>query len=162
MKSIVVAYDQKHGIGADNDLLWKRDLPADLRHFRELTTGNSVLMGRKTYDSIGRPLPNRQNIVISRSAPTIEGVTVVRTLEEAFTISTHDIYVIGGGSVYAQAIDSVDVIYATEVDAVFPEATVFFPALPNETWTEIERLHHDADESNAYPYDFVTYKRNTL
>lgn len=159
MKSIVVAYDRRRGIGADNDLLWKRDLPADLRHFREITTGGTVIMGRKTYDSIGRPLPNRQNIVVSRSNLTIEGVTVVSTLESAFAVSEHNVHVIGGGSVYAQALDSVDTIYATEVEAEFPHATVFFPDLPSADWAEVAREHHDGDENNAYSYDFVTYKR---
>lgn len=159
MKTIVVAYDRKRGIGADNELLWKRDLPADLRHFREITSGGTVIMGRKTYDSIGRPLPNRQNIVVSRSELNIEGVTVVNSLDEAFAISQQDVHVIGGGSVYAQALGSVDIVYATEVDAEFPQATVFFPALPSDEWLETAREHHDADESNLYGYDFVTYTR---
>lgn len=159
MKSIVVAYDQKRGIGADNDLLWKRDLPADLRHFRDITAGGTVIMGRKTYDSIGRPLPNRQNIVVSRSNLSIEGVVVVGTLEEAFALSERDIHVIGGGSIYEQALDSIDVVYATEVDATFPQATVFFSALPIDIWVETAREHHDADDENKYAYDFVTYQR---
>lgn len=158
MKSIVVAYDKRRGIGADNDLLWTRDLPADMRHFKEITIGATVVMGRKTYDSIGRPLPNRQNIVVSRSDLDIEGVRAADTLEAAYAASEHDVYVIGGGSVYAQALSDVDVVYATEVDAEFPQATVFFPALGDD-WCETAREHHDADESNAYAYDFVTYKR---
>lgn len=158
MKSIVVAYDRHRGIGADNDLLWKRALPADLRHFRDITTGATVVMGRKTYDSIGRPLPRRQNIVVSRSELALDDVTVVGTLEDAYAASEHDVYVIGGGSVYAQALSDVDTVYATEVDAEFPQATVFFPALDDE-WHETAREHHAADDSNAYAYDFVTYER---
>ncbi len=158
MKSIVVAYDRKRGIGADNDLLWKRDLPADLRHFRDITTGGTVIMGRKTYDSIGRPLPNRQNIVVTRGNLALEGLTVVGSLEDAFAASKHDVHVIGGGSVYAQALNDVDVVYATEVDAEFPQATVFFPPL-GEAWCETAREHHDKDDNNAYAYDFVTYER---
>jgi dihydrofolate reductase len=162
MISILVAYDHKNGIGADNDLLWQRDMPADLRRFKELTTGNAVIMGWKTYESIGRPLPNRQNIVMSRSArDTAEGVEIVGSLEEAYAAVEpgRETFVIGGGQVYAQALDSADRVLATEVDAVFDEATVFFPVLDMTIWKEAAREHHDADERNKYPYDYVTYER---
>lgn len=162
MISILVAYDHKNGIGADNELLWQRDMPADLRRFKELTTGNAVIMGWKTYESIGRPLPNRQNIVMSRSArDAAEGVEIVGSLEEAYTAVEpgRETFVIGGGQVYAQALDSADRVLATEVDAVFDEATVFFPVLDMTIWKEAAREHHDADEHNKYPYDYVTYER---
>lgn len=155
----MVAYDKQRGIGATNDLLWKRELPADLRHFREITLGGTVIMGRKTYESIGRPLPNRQNIVVSRSKTTIAGVTVVQNLAEAYAASHYEIYIIGGGSIYTAAFGDVDAIYATEVDAEFSQATIFFPALAMANWQEITRQHHDADCNNTYAYDFVTYKR---
>ena len=157
MKSIVVAYDRLRGIGAENDLLWP-SMPADFRHFKDITTGATVIMGRKTYDSIGRALPNRQNIVVSRSELDINGVTVVGTLQEAYDASEHEIFVIGGGSIYAQALVDMDVVYATEIDGSFPKATVFFPVLGDE-WHETTREHHDADEINAYAYDFVTYTK---
>lgn len=161
MKSILVAYDKSYGIGAANYLLWRRDLPADLKHFKELTTGNVIVMGRKTYDSIGRPLPNRQNIVISREESTIEGVTVVHSLDEAYAVSEpgKEIFVIGGGQIYALAIDSVDSIYATEVDAKFPQAEIFFPKIDTAIWKETMREHHEADERNKYAFDFVVYDR---
>lgn len=160
MKSIIVAYDQNRGIGAENDLLWQRDLPADLAHFREKTTGATVIMGRKTFQSIGRPLPNRQNIVVSRSGmPATEGVQVVANLEEAYEAAEHDIFVIGGGSIYAQALADMDRVYASEVKAAFPQATVFFPALGAE-WHEIERIARKADEKNRYDVDFVVYDRS--
>lgn len=158
MKAIVVAYDRSRGIGADNDLLWL-PMPADFRHFKEITSGATVIMGRKTYESIGRPLPNRQNIVVSRSDLTIDGVDVVSTLEDAYKASEYDIYVIGGGNVYAQALNDMDIVYATEIDGAFPQATVFFPSLGSE-WKETTREHHDADEKNAYAYDFVTYTKS--
>lgn len=162
MKSMLVAYDKNYGIGADNDLLWQRDLPADLKHFKELTTGNAIIMGRKTYDSIGRPLPNRQNIVISRSLDVIEGVQVVDSLQAAYdAVETgKETFVIGGGQIYALAMDTVDQILATEVDAVFEQADIFFPAIDRRVWQEINRTHHEADERNLYKYDFVTYKRH--
>ena len=161
MKNIVVAYDQNRGIGAKNDLLWLRHLPADLRHFRDLTTGQTIVVGRKTFESIGRVLPNRQNIVVSRQPLTIEGVTVVDSLEKAYKAADIDkeVFVIGGGEIYKLALESVDKIYATEVDATFPQSTVFFPALDMTAWHETSRVHHEADEHNMYSFDFVIYER---
>lgn len=162
MKSILVAYDKQLGIGADSDLPWQRDMPADLKRFKELTTGNAIIMGWKTYLSIGRVLPNRQNIAMSRSSPdAVEGLTVASSLEEAYAAVEpgREAFVIGGGQIYTQAIGTVDRILATEVDATFSEATVFFPELDMSVWKEISREHHDADERNKYAYDFVTYVR---
>jgi dihydrofolate reductase len=159
MKSIVVAYDQNHGIGAANDLLWQRNLPADLAHFKALTTGGTVVMGRKTYESIGRPLPDRQNIVVSRSDFTAPGVLTVHSLEDAYKAAEHKVFVIGGGEIFAQALPDVDTVHVTEVHQSFPNATVFFPTLGSE-WHETQRVPHHADERNLYDYDFVTYKRS--
>jgi dihydrofolate reductase len=160
MKRIIVAYDKNRGIGASNDLLWLRDLPADLRHFRDATMGSTVIMGRKTYESIGKPLANRHNIVISRTPGEIDGVTVVSSFGEAYAAaSTKDVYVIGGGQVYELAIDSVDEVLATEVDATFPQAEIFFPEISKEAWQETSREHHERDESNKYAFDWVTYAR---
>lgn len=156
----MVAYDKNRGIGADNDLLWGRDLPADLAHFKNLTMGKSIIMGRKTFESIGRALPERQNIVVSRTmASAPEGVQVVSTLEAAYAAATSDVMVIGGGQIYDQAIDDVDTIYATEVDAEFPAATVFFPEIRFGEWQEVSRERHETDERNKYGYDFVVYAR---
>lgn len=157
MKYLVVAYDLQRGIGADNDLLWR--LPADLKHFKQLTTGHTIIMGRKTFDSIGRPLPDRQNIVVSRGLTGVPGITVVDSLAAAYAAAEHDIYVIGGGSIYEQALADIDVVYATEVDASFPKATVFFPAL-GDGWHETAREHFEPDERNLYAYDFVTFERS--
>lgn len=161
MKNIVVAYDKNRGIGAHNDLLWQRDLPADLAHFKDLTTGNAIIMGRKTYESIGRPLPNRQNIVLSREPLGIPGVTVVSNLDDAYAAvdSGKEIYVIGGGQIYALALPTIDRIYATEVNADFPQADIFFPQLATGEWREVIREHHERDDKNAYSFDFVTYDR---
>lgn len=160
MKSIVVAYDKNYGIGAANDLLWLRDLPDDLKHFRDLTTGNVVIMGRKTFDSIGRPLGNRQNIIVSRHPMVIEGVSVVDSIDKAYKVADpeKEIFVIGGGEIYRQAIDSVDRIYATRVQETF-KADVFFPAVSRSVWREVSREHHAADERNKYDFDFVIYDR---
>jgi dihydrofolate reductase len=158
MKAMVVAYDRGRGIGANNDLLWQRDLPADLKRFKQLTTGGSLIMGRKTFESIGRALPDRQNIVVSHAPIAADGVETAGSLPEAYALAAHEIYIIGGGSIFEQALPDTDVVYATEVDAGFPEATVFFPPLGPE-WHETAREHHEADEKNKYAYDFVTYER---
>ena len=159
MKSIIVAFDKHMGIGADNDLLWLRDLPADLQHFKDLTSGHAIIMGRKTYESIGRPLPNRQNIVVSQTMDPVQGMGVVGTLDEAYAVATSDAYVIGGAQIYNEALASVDQILATEVDETFDNATVFFPAIDLNNWIETAREHHEADEANKYSFDFVTYTR---
>lgn len=161
MKSIVVAYDKKRGIGADNDLLWGRDLPADLAHFKQLTVGRSIVMGYNTYASIGRPLPGRQNIVVSHSRTVGHPeVVTVRSIGEAYERAEYDdIAVIGGGQMYAQTLVDVDVVHATEVDAEFANATVFFVELDMDTWQEVSREHYEPDEYNKYAYDFVEYRR---
>ena len=160
MKAIVVAMDRNSGIGANNDLLWQRDMPADLKHFKEITTGGAVIMGRKTYESIGRPLPNRENIVVSRGAFTADGVVHASSLEEAYQKATRDnVFIIGGGQIYEQALNDMDVLYVTYVDADFPQATVFFPQISCDRWHEVAREHYLADEYNKYSYDFVKYRK---
>jgi dihydrofolate reductase len=159
MKSIIVAYDKRNGIGAANDLLWKNDLPADLKHFKNITTGSTIIMGRKTYESIGKPLPNRQNIVISSSMSPVSGIDVVHSLDEAFDIAEGpDAFVIGGGQIYKIAIDRVDRIYATEVQGEF-NAEVFFPVIDKTIWKEISREHHEKDTQNKYNYNYVIYEK---
>lgn len=160
MRTIVVAFDKKLGIGANNDLLWLRDLPADLQHFKQITTGYPIIMGRNTYESIGRPLPHRQNIVISSTLADTAGIDVVSSIDEAYE-RAHDkyVFVIGGARVYEEAMKSADRIIATEVDATFEQASVFFPTIDPDTWQEVSREHHARDERNAYNFDFVTYIR---
>ena len=163
MKTIVVAYDKNHGIGVANDLLWQRDLPDDLKHFKAVTMGGAIIMGHKTFESIGRPLPGRQNIVISRDGSLlIDGVAVATSLASAYQMVEpgREVFIIGGGQIYALAIDTVDRIFATEVSASFPEADVFFPAIDAVIWQEKDRVHHPADERNRYAFDFVTYVRH--
>ncbi len=159
MKAIVVAMDRNNGIGADNDLLWQRDLPADLAHFKKLTTGGSIIMGSRTFESIGRPLPERENIVVSSKPTGVKGVLTAVSIEAAYELARYPIFVIGGGQVFAQTIEDMDVLYVTEVDAEFPQATVFFPPIDKNIWKEASREHHEADERNKYAFDFVTYER---
>ena len=163
MISIIVATAENGVIGKDNLLLWK--LSADLKQFRMLTTGHSVIMGRKTFESIGRPLPSRTNIVISRQKDLTlpEGVLKVNSLETAIEIAknhagSEEVFIIGGGNVYEQAIKITDKIYLTEVKASI-EGDAFFPALDTDEWNEIGRVSHQKDEKNEYDFDFVELVR---
>jgi dihydrofolate reductase len=158
MKSMVVAYGNMREIGERGDMPWHRDLPADLQHFRQLTLGKSVIMGYNTYKSIGRPLAERENIVVtSRHIPC--GVVAVKSLEAAYDRAEYDPCVIGGAMLYAAALDSVDQIFATEVDGSFPDADTFFPELSPE-WHAVTREAYRKDDRNAFDYDFVTYTRS--
>lgn len=161
MKTIVVAYDKNFGIGANNELLWHRDLPADLKHFKDATSDGAMIMGRKTYESIGGLLPGRQSIIVSSHLKSVEGAKVVDSLQAAYDAveDGKETYVIGGGQIFAESINTVDRILATEVDAIFNQATVFFPAIDKTIWKETSRERHFADDKNLYNYDFVTYER---
>ena len=160
--AIVVAYDKNRGIGTGGDLPWGRSLPADLAHFKELTTGGAVVMGRKTYESIGgRPLPNRKNIVLSTGevAGAIGAKNFAQALQFASEEPNQDIFVIGGERVFAEALPEVDTIYATEVDYSFSDADVFFPQINVNQWEEVSRTSQKANEQNKYSFDFVEYRR---
>ena len=163
MISIIVATAENGVIGKDNQLLWK--LSADLKQFRMLTSGHSVIMGRKTFESIGRPLPNRTNIVISRqkdlSLP--EGILKVNSLETAIeTAKNHagneEIFIIGGGNIYEQAIKITDKIYLTDVKACL-EGDAFFLAIDRKKWKETSRVSFQKDEKNEYDFDFIELVR---
>lgn len=157
-KCIVVAYDKNRGIGARGDLPWGRALPADLKHFRALTIGKSVIMGRATFESIGRALPQRENIVVTHRALDAADVIAVDSLARAYEVAQHQPCVIGGASIYEQALADCDVIYATEVDHSFTGIDRYFPSL-DDSWHECGRQSFPADGANRYAYSFVTYKR---
>lgn len=162
MLNIIVAYDDNRAIGVDGDLPWGRSLPADLAHFSRLTRHSTVIMGRKTFESIGRPLPERNNIVISRSEePLDERVTQVASLALALTYQSPDTptFVIGGGEIYRQALSMTARIHATEVHHRFASTDVFFPELDTTLWHETERTDHQADNNNRYDHTFVMYER---
>lgn len=164
MKNIVVGYDKIHAIGRGGDLPWAGDLPADMKYFRNITSGGSVIMGRKTFESLPkafRPLPNRQNIVLSLGEVAGSGFQTARSLEEAYALAERDeTYVIGGGRVYEQALPTVDRIYATEIDTVTDKADTFFPVLDPNEWTQQYKARYPADDTNKFGYAFVTYLRN--
>jgi len=162
MLSLIVAYAKHRVIGKANDLPWY--LPADLKHFKELTSGHSVILGRKTYESIvarlGKPLPNRTNIVITRdkhfAAP---GAIIVRSPQEAIErADSEEVFVIGGASIYEAMLPLADRIYLTEVEADI-EGDTYFPELGPEDWEEAERVTHEADERNEYDYAFIVLNR---
>lgn len=157
--SIVVAISENNAIGKDNQLLWH--LPADLKHFKNITTGHTIIMGRKTYDSIGKPLPNRRNIIITRQKDlNLEGVEVVNSLEEALSLSKdeEEVFIIGGAEIYKQSVAVSHRIYLTRVHQEF-EADAFFPELDNESWKEVEKVDHLPDEKNKFAYTFSTLER---
>lgn len=157
--TIVVAVSANNAIGKDNQLLWH--LPADLKHFKNITSGHTIVMGRKTYDSIGKPLPNRRNIVITRQTGLqLAGIEVVNSLEEAMNLckDKEQVFIIGGAEIYRQALSICDKIELTRVHQEF-EADAFFPELDNETWKEVWRKDHLPDEKNKFAYTFSTLER---
>lgn len=160
MIAMVVAMAEHNVIGQENGLPWY--LPADLKHFKALTTGHTVVMGRTTFESIvarlHKPLPDRRNVVISRDrAYGYEGVEVVNDVSVALTLAD-DVFIIGGAQIYAATIEQADRLYVTEVHAVVPGDT-YFPAIDPLLWQEVSREPHKADEKNKYDYDFVVYDR---
>lgn len=162
MTAIIVAYDTNLAIGKHGDLPWGRTLPGDLAHFRKLTRGGSVIMGRRTFESIGKkPLPERENIVISSRPTGAQKVLTAMDLESALALARYPAFIIGGAQVYAAALKhpDIDTIYATEVEASFPEADTFFPEIDTAVWREVDRQHHPKDEKNRYDFDIVTYAR---
>ena len=163
-RAIIVAYGLDRAIGLSGDLPWRRSLPADLARFKRLTSGGNVVMGRKTFESIGsRPLPDRENIVISSRPTGVKGALTAVNFSSALALCRYDTFVIGGARVYEEALNSPDIttVYATEVQAEFTGADTFFPELNPDDWQEVTREHHPADEKNAYDFDFVEYQRVT-
>jgi dihydrofolate reductase len=161
---IVAVADGNRVIGRAGQLPWGR-LPADLRHFKRLSLGHPVVMGRKTYDSIGRPLPGRPNLVITRQASwAAEGTetlpTVAAALARAAGLAGPEgtVCVIGGGEIYRETLPAADVVYLTEVHGAFA-GDAYFPDLSPSEWREENRERHEADEHNPYPYSFVTLRR---
>lgn len=174
-KCIIVAIADNNAIGKDNALLWH--ISEDLKFFRSTTVGCPVIMGRKTYESIGRPLPKRLNIIVSRKgydAP--EGVVVVDSLEEAFaaasatstlpSVTSNEVetspqkcFVIGGGQIYAQAMQIADEMVITHVHTVIEDADTYFPVIDPSIWQVAERSELKTDPESGYTFEFVKYIR---
>jgi dihydrofolate reductase len=158
MINIIVAIAANNAIGKDNRLLWH--ISEDLKYFRRITSGHTVVMGRKTFDSIGKPLPTRRNIVISRTLPPQDGVEVYTSITEALlhVQTDEDIFIIGGGIVYREALPLAQKLYVTQVGKAY-EADTFFPEIKAAEWREISRDDFPYGEQFPYPFSFVVYER---
>ncbi len=161
MLKILVAFDENRVIGKNNALIWH--LPADLKRFKALTTGQVIIMGRKTYESIGRPLPNRTTVVISRQQDLkIEGVILAHSVEEAIlkakSISRDDIFIVGGAEIYQLSLPLADQILVTQLHDIF-EGDAFFPEISPAIWEVAEQERGVTDEQNAYQFSYITYAR---
>ncbi len=159
--TIIVAAGEDNGIGKDNDLIWH--LADDLKRFKTLTSGHHMIMGRKTFESFPKPLPNRTHIVITRQKDykVPSGVIVVNSLDDAIDAARYDkqAFIIGGGEIYKQAMPLVQKLEITRVHESFEHADTFFPEIDTTVWKEVTKTTHKADEHHAYPFSFITYIR---
>lgn len=159
--SLVAAASENNVIGKDGRLPWH--LPDDLKHFREVTEGKNIIMGRKTYETIGKPLPNRRNIVVTHQKITLPGCDVVHSLDDAIALAQRDasdeICVIGGGEIYAQALPLASRIHLTRVHTVVEGGTAFFPEFSEAEWQETSRIEHPADLRHTYSFTYLEYER---
>lgn len=159
--SLIVATGTDNAIGKDLQLIWH--LPNDLKHFKTLTTGRTIIMGRKTFESLPKgALPNRRNIVLTAAAEEhFPGCTVCRSIAEALTLCAEEeeVFIIGGAQIYEQTLPMANKLYLTRVHATFDTANRFFPSIGTKEWIETEREEHPADEKHAFAYSFLTYER---
>ena len=158
MATIIAAMDKNRLIGVDNGLPWR--LSADLQNFKKLTSGNAIIMGRVTWDSLGRPLPKRHNIVITRNSEfQAEGCTIVSSLKEAIEAAGDEkAFIIGGAQIYKLALDLADEMILTEVDTE-ARGDTWFPEIDYDKWQLVSAEAHKADEKNEHDYKFCTYRR---
>ena len=158
--SIIAAIAENNAIGLNGKLLYW--IPADLKRFKALTTGHTIIMGRKTFDSLPKgALPNRRNVVLTRSKQTFEGAETFSSLSKALASCSpeEDIYIIGGASVYAEALPLANRLYMTEVHDTPKEADAFFPTFNRDEWEVVSLEKHEPDEKNDQFYDFIDYVR---
>jgi dihydrofolate reductase len=157
--SAIVAMSENRVIGNDNRLPWH--LPADLQHFKLVTLGKPIIMGRKTFESIGRPLPGRQNIIVTRDVDFLApGCVVVHSIEAAISAASdqEEAFVIGGALLYEQMLPLVQCLYLTVIHQAF-EGDTFFPVIDMSEWTQVEEIRPELDEKNVYSYSFIVLKR---
>lgn len=160
--SLIAAMDANGAIGKDNDLPWR--LPDDLKRFKSLTLGRPILMGRKTAESLGRALPGRTNLVLTRSGRVpFEGMQAVVSVDEALAAARDggatELCVIGGAEIYALTLRLADKLYLTHVDTVVSEADAYFPEFDASRWKAVDRKSHAADDKHAFSFEFVDYVR---
>ena len=163
--SLIVAVSKNGVIGKQNSLPWY--LPADLKRFKQLTTGHPIIMGRKTYESIGKPLPNRTNIVVTRDTEyRADGVFVVSSVDDALklafeSVGGEEVFIIGGAEIFRRTIPTADKLYMTLIDATI-DGDVLMPEIDLGEWLETSREKFPADDKNSYDYQFINYKRSPL
>jgi dihydrofolate reductase len=162
--SLIVAADENNGIGLNGQLPWR--LPDDLKRFRQLTLGHHLFMGRKTYESIGKPLPGRTTIVITRQTDyQPEGVFLAHSIEAAFELARNhgenEVFCCGGGEIYRQMLPVADCVYLTRVLTRL-NADVHFPSMGEAEWTVVEKTFHPADEKHVFPFIFFCYQREVV
>jgi dihydrofolate reductase len=160
--SAIVAIDKNRVIGKDDDIPWY--LPADLKYFKRRTLNHHIIMGRKTFESIGRPLPKRTNIVVTRNPFFVaSNCLVAGSLQEAISLARNngedEAFIIGGGTIYEQAMPLIDRLYLTEVDTAVENGEVFFPAVDPVVWSEVSSEAHQPDEKNPHAYTFKVLER---
>ncbi|RLJ98779.1 dihydrofolate reductase [Tenacibaculum discolor] len=160
MITLIAAIAKNNALGKDNDLIWH--LPADLKRFKKVTTGHPILMGRNTFESIGKPLPNRTSIIITRNNNYfIDGCLIANSIEQAIElVEGNDAFIIGGAQIYKEALEQnlVDRLDITVLHHEF-EADAFFPKIDMNIWKEVAREDFKADEKNKYDYSFVSYEK---
>ncbi|WP_161001274.1 MULTISPECIES: dihydrofolate reductase [Furfurilactobacillus] len=160
MLTLIWAEDQHHLIGRNGQLPWH--LPADARYFRQQTTGNAVIMGKRTFESLGKPLPNRKNLVLSSTLPEQPGILLFPILAELANWITHhpddQLFVIGGVRLYKELMSMADRLLVTKIDATF-DGDTYMPAVNLDDWTLQSTETHEADDKNRWPYAFLTYVR---
>ncbi|MFC5047166.1 dihydrofolate reductase [Aquimarina hainanensis] len=159
MITMIAAAAENNALGKDNDLVWH--LPDDFKRFKTLTTGHHIIMGRKTFESFPKPLPNRVHVVITRNTEyEAEGAIVVHSMEAALEIAKNDSqpFIIGGGEIYAIGMEFADCIELTRVHGTF-EADAFFPLIDANIWEVVEEERHETDDRHQYAFTYLTYKK---
>jgi dihydrofolate reductase len=160
MITLIAAISKNNALGKDNDLIWR--LPADLKRFKKVTSGHHILMGRNTFESIGKPLPNRTSVIITRNNHyEKEGCLIANSIEEAIEITEgKDAFIIGGAQIYKEAL-ALDLVGQLDITLVHQEfeADVFFPEIDATIWKEVSREDFTADEKNSYDFSFVSYQK---
>ncbi|WP_404346547.1 dihydrofolate reductase [Sutcliffiella horikoshii] len=161
MISIIVATDKNNLIGKDNDLPWR--IPADLAYFKKVTLGSTIVMGRKTYESIGKPLPKRRNIILSRQEFHADGCETLHSIEEVerLNVDGEELFIIGGAHIFKETLSIADFLYLTYIDEEF-EGDTYFPEVNEQDWELVSSEKGIKDEKNPYDYYFKKYKRTGL
>ncbi|TDB50315.1 MULTISPECIES: dihydrofolate reductase [Bacillaceae] len=159
MISLIVAMDNNRLIGKENDLPWR--LPADLQYFKQTTTGHTIVMGRKTFESIGKPLPNRRNVILTGNKDYHhEGVKVIHSVDDLISLEEEsELFVIGGATVYEQTMNVATRLYVTHIEEAF-EGDTYFPEIDSSVWKEVSKKQGVKDEKNPYVYYFTVYERS--